>query len=443
MTVAMMPFASSVMSAGRQMQRKMRRPQFPFFLHTRPFAIMPCMIAPVLPGETMKNLKIQARVVTDPVASPIIGWWKEYYFFYVKLSQLQENVAEEMPKMLMDPNWSGLGTVTTAQGGTAGARHSYYGGGATQINWAELCRRMVVRHWFRDEEDDYTTFNLDSQPMAQYQGRNVTDSLRNAAEITAVDVDVDGPDANTTIQASEMQRAWETYQMLQMNTLQEMTWEDFLQAWGIRQPKADDGKPELLRYMRDWQYPSNTIDPTNGTPRSAVSWSIQGTADKDRLFKEPGFICGYTVTRPKIYMANQRGTATSIMNDYRAWLPPWLQKDMMSSYKQVTQGQGPFLTLADANGYWIDIKDLMIYGEQFTNIDLTAAAANVLSVPFSTKIGTRYPGHLDDITDRLFVSQDDTLTRVREDGVVSLAIATRDAAVDTSPRGGQLTTFGL
>ena len=159
-----------------------------------------------------------------------------------------------------------------------------------------------------------------------------------------------------------MQRAWETYQMLQMNTLQEMTWEDFLQAWGIRQPKADDGKPELLRYMRDWQYPSNTIDPTNGTPRSAVSWSIQGTADKDRLFKEPGFICGYTVTRPKIYMANQRGTATSIMNDYRAWLPPWLQKDMMSSYKQVTQGQGPFLTLADANGYWIDIKDLMIYG---------------------------------------------------------------------------------
>ena len=308
MTVAMMPFASSVMSAGRQMQRKMRRPQFPFFLHTRPFAIMPCMIAPVLPGETMKNLKIQARVVTDPVASPIIGWWKEYYFFYVKLSQLQENVAEEMPKMLMDPNWSGLGTVTTAQGGTAGARHSYYGGGATQINWAELCRRMVVRHWFRDEEDDYTTFNLDSQPMAQYQGRNVTDSLRNAAEITAVDVDVDGPDANTTIQASEMQRAWETYQMLQMNTLQEMTWEDFLQAWGIRQPKADDGKPELLRYMRDWQYPSNTIDPTNGTPRSAVSWSIQGTADKDRLFKEPGFICGYTVTRPKIYMANQRGS---------------------------------------------------------------------------------------------------------------------------------------
>lgn len=439
----MTPFSSSLMTAGRQMQRKMRRPQHPFRLNTRPFAIMPCMIAPVLPGETMKNLKVQARVVTDPILAATIGWWQEFYFFYVKLTQLQETVAEQIPGMLMDPNFANIATITTAQGGTSSNRFTYYAGGAGMVNWVELCRRVVVRHWFRDEEDDYNTYVLDSQPMAQYMGRNVTDSYRNAAAITAVDVDVDGPDANTTVQASEMQRAWDTYQMLQMNTLQEMSWEDFLQAWGIRQPAVADEKPELLRYLRDWQYPSNTIDPTNGTPRSAVSWSIQGTADKDRLFKEPGFIVGYTVTRPKIYYQYQQGSVTSIMNDFRSWLPPWLQKNMMSSYKQTANAVGPFNSMADANGYWLDIKDLLIYGEQFTNLDRTGANANFMATPASTGAGLRYPNNLDDITDKLFVSQDDTATNVKMDGVVQLAIASRDAAVDTSPRGGQLTTFGL
>ena len=142
MTVQMTPFVSSVAKAGRQMQRSMRRPQHPFRLNTRPFAIMPCMIAPVLPGETMKNLKIQARVVTDPLLAATIGWWQEYYFFYVKLTQLQESVAELVPGMLMDPAFSSLGTITTAQGGTTANRHTIYAGGANMINYVELCRRV-------------------------------------------------------------------------------------------------------------------------------------------------------------------------------------------------------------------------------------------------------------------------------------------------------------
>lgn len=443
MTVQMTPFASSIMTAGRQNERRMRRPQHPFRCTFRPFAIMPMMIAPVLPGETMKNLKLQARVVTDPILSSIIGWWQEYYFFYVKLTQLREVIAEQIPGMLMDPAFANIATITAAAGGTTANRQSFYGGGAGTVNWVEACRQSVVRHWFRDEEDDYTSYTLDGMAMAQYNMRNVTDSFRNAAEVAAVDVDVDGPDANTTVQASEMQKAWEMYQMLQMNTLQEMSWEQFLEAWGVRQPGVVDDKPEVLRYVRDWQYPSNTIDPANGTPRSAVSWSIQATADKDRLFKEHGFIVGYSVTRPKVYLQNYRGSATAVMNDYRSWLPPWLQKDMMSSYKQITTATGPMPIINDANGYWLDIKDLLIYGEQYSNLDLTTAQAQFMATPFSTGVGLRYPGAIEDITDKLFVSQDDTATGVRMDGIVQLAIASRDAAIDTSPRGGQLTTFGI
>lgn len=64
--------------------RVMRRPKHSFQLRSRPWQIVPFMCAPVLPGETMKNFLHQARVVTDPVKHPLVGWWAEYYWFYVK-----------------------------------------------------------------------------------------------------------------------------------------------------------------------------------------------------------------------------------------------------------------------------------------------------------------------------------------------------------------------
>ena len=67
-----------------QQRRVTRRPQHTFQLRHRPWEIQPFMLAPVLPGETMQNLLLQARVVTDPIKNPLIGWWCEHYVFYVK-----------------------------------------------------------------------------------------------------------------------------------------------------------------------------------------------------------------------------------------------------------------------------------------------------------------------------------------------------------------------
>ena len=64
--------------------RAMRKPSHPFQIKHKPFLIAPFFIAPVLAGETLKNLLLQSRAVSKPVKSPIIGWWLEYYFFYVK-----------------------------------------------------------------------------------------------------------------------------------------------------------------------------------------------------------------------------------------------------------------------------------------------------------------------------------------------------------------------
>ena len=66
-----------VASAYGNARRIARNPSFPFQLRTRPFQVQPFMAAPVLPGETLKSLVTMSRVVTKPLANPLIGWWCE------------------------------------------------------------------------------------------------------------------------------------------------------------------------------------------------------------------------------------------------------------------------------------------------------------------------------------------------------------------------------
>ena len=91
--------------------RKLRTPNHPFQLTHCPFAIQPFFIAPVLAGETMKNLLMQARVVTDPIKNGLVGWWIEYYFFYVKLTDLDER--DTIMAALVDPTTS-MSSLNTA-----------------------------------------------------------------------------------------------------------------------------------------------------------------------------------------------------------------------------------------------------------------------------------------------------------------------------------------
>lgn len=438
--MSMQPVTLDQITNARAQRRGMRMPTHTFYTQEQPFCIHPFFIAPVFPNETLENLSMQCRSVTDPILNPIIGWHREFYFFYVKLTDLQEEVSAQVPGMLIDPNWSGLSAITAAQGTTAKRNRTFYPGGATMVDWVELCRRVCVRHYFRDEKDDYNTYvAANGEAYAQYNHKNWLDSALNDASVLAVDIDVDGPDANTTIQASEMYDAMMKWQALQINGLMEMTFEQYLETEGVRQPAMELHRPELVRYERDWQYPSNTIDPTNGAARSAVSWSINMRADKKRYFKEPGFLFGLSVTRPKVYVTGIEGTISSALNSQRAWLAPWLrQKGMFSSFVKVPDGQGPLTTAStDTGGYWFDVKDLLRYGEAFLNMDTTTVNPNKQALSTTWETTHRYPSATADIEDRLFVTPA-SAKYVRSDGIVSLRIATFKAPVDTSPRGGQV-----
>ena len=110
--------------------RKLRTPQHSWQVRSKPFLLQPICFAPVLPGETLKNALFQARVVTDPIKNPLVGWWIEYYWFYVKHRDLEH--GDLFQQMMIDPG-TDMSAAETAAASTVLYRS------ANQIDWQQEC----------------------------------------------------------------------------------------------------------------------------------------------------------------------------------------------------------------------------------------------------------------------------------------------------------------
>ena len=105
--------------------RSTRRPQHRFSLITKPFQIQPFMIAPVLPGETMKMAMLQSQVWSDPLNASLknLGWWCEYNVWYVKHRDLMgfEEAANGLGDVLVEMFTTGasLSGFVDADGNTS------------------------------------------------------------------------------------------------------------------------------------------------------------------------------------------------------------------------------------------------------------------------------------------------------------------------------------
>lgn len=397
-----------------QQKRHLRRPQHTFQLRHRPWQIQPFLLAPVLPGETMKNLLMQSRAVTDPIKNPLIGWWLEYYFFYVKISDLEDR--DLLQTMFIQPG-------TDVSSLRSAAVVNQYHAASDGINYANLCLERVVDEYFRNEGESVTVATIDSLPLASVGKQSGLDSLINGDDFTAADVTVDG---TGDLKASEVESAMMQWALLkQYGGLQDISYEDFLRQYGIRGTavKEVSHKPELIRFVREWSYPSNTIDPTDGDPSSAVSWTVAERADKDRFFTEPGFVFGVTVARPKIYYKGQAGSLADYLQTAYNWLPAVLTNDWRTSYAQfVTDGTPPAGPLQGATeDYWIDLRDLFMYGDQFLNFALSETDAGLVALPTAANL-KRYASSTD--ADALFASASPA-NKIRQDGVTHLSILTR------------------
>ena len=299
-------------------------------------------------------------------------------------------------------------------------RYDYYqfAGG---MRWTEMCLKRVVEEYFRDEGEAWDNVLIGGYPAASINGNSVLDSVTDITtmpDTTLVDEGGSGDLTTTELETSYMY--WEHLRALK---LVNMSYEDWLRTFGVRGQRLDPHKPELIRYVREWQYPSNTVDPSNGTPRSAVSWSIAERADKDRFFSEPGFIFGVSVARPKTYLRAQKGSAAGLLTTAMSWLPAVLEGEPYASLL-TKDASDQFITTT--NGYVVDVRDLFVYGDQFINFDPSSdLTLSAVDLPTAALTNKRYPD--EDDSEDLFIDDDDSesATRLRQDGVVNLQILGR------------------
>lgn len=407
-----------------QMSRKMRRPVSHFRTRVSPFQISPFFIHPVLPGETLKKALIQARSISNPVKSDLIGWHAEMYFFYVKLVDLADD--DKFRSMVVDPEYDPVAAGLTS---TTDDPWTFFRTSAALpgINYVQKCLERVVGVFFRDDDELWNTYTIDGKPAARITADNVLNSLAPAAEYDAPDINVD-LNADSVIEASEVEKARALWMMAMQQGLTDKTYEDWLRSYGMRVTKETINEPELVRYIRDWSYPTRLVEPSTGVPTAAFSWNIQEDISKDRFFKEPGFLFGVQVFRPKVYLKNYKGSITSYLRDGLSWLPGEVLNNVAFGMREFAASTGP---VEDASAtYMVDLRDLLMYGEQFANFDLaTTTDGNFVALPNAACTNKEYVSLAD--VEGLFTTAANRY--VQSDGIVSLHIAGHISG-DLTPR---------
>lgn len=390
-------------------RRVPRRPTHTFRLRQKPFTIQPFLLAPVLPGETLTNLLMQASAVSDPIVDPLAGWWLDHYIFYVKHRDLDER--DILTAMMLDQSTdvSSLKQITV--------RHEKLNTFVGGIKWAEFCLKRVVEEYFRDDGEAWDNFTIDGMPVAKINAKEWTDSLM---------LDAAMPDGSAPSPDNQFQQdaAYAQWQFMMANGLVNMSYEDYLRSFGVRSSAVELHRPELVRFWRNWQNPSNAVDnragSTQGVVTSAVRWIVAERADKDRFFTEPGFLFGVSVVRPKIYRTTVAGSAAGALDNAFMWLPALMMENVYTSLKKYDDLTG-IIPTATAD-YWFDVRDLFVHGDQFLNGPLTDTNKNYMALPVAALTNKDYP--TDTMVKLLFAEDQGAGTdfHIRQDGICSLTV---------------------
>lgn len=387
-----------------------RYPKHTFRVNSRPFSIQPFFSARVLPGETLRNLYFEARVITSPIKNSIIGWKKEYYFFYVRITDL---LNDAMKEMFVDP------TNAEITSNIAAAQNLPYYEGKGGVQWTRLATQRVTETYFRDQDEAWNiAVDADGLPVAQIRESTFLDSL------TDKDVMPEGAAIATATDAADLERLMEAFEQLRALGIANMTYEDWLRSQGIAIPNKDENKPELLARFSEFQYPTNTVDPATGIPASAVSWVFKNGERSPKFFKEPGFLIGVSVVRPKVYFGGLVGSAHGWAKRAWDWMPNYLRQMPETSLKYFALDTGPLGERAtDADAYFLDMRDELIYGDQYQNVQSVASppasgsAEHVVQLP-DAALNWRYISQ--NAQGAFFV--DTAAGRIRQDGYVSLSV---------------------
>ena len=289
--------------------------------------------------------------------------------------------------------------------------------------------RRVVDEYFRDEGESYSIAEIDGIPLCQIYGRGRSDAfdkltLASAYQDHRQELDADN-DGNIYV-GDEMNRAFQEWAVAHDAGIIDMTYDDWMRTYGGRAvetdiDRVDYHRPEDLAYMREFTYPTNTVEPTTGIPAVAVGWRVAKQLRKSFRFEEPGWILVTQTVRPKVYLENQEGLVAAMMQTRDSWLPAILNAESTVGHAVVDDLVGP-LAATMAADYMVSYRDLLLYGEQFINY--TPSGAGFMELPLSTG-ARRYAA----ATEIMEMFSDTVNGRFRTDGMISLSILGRQKEV--------------
>lgn len=402
-----------------------RRPQHTFNLIWKPYQIQPFMIAPVLPGETLQNMMLQEQVWSDPLASGMknIGWWCQTDFFYVRHQDLAgwdtptTGIAYELADMFVSN-----GSMSGFQDADGNAWTYAYPGA---VDYLLECTKRVVDEFYRDEGENWDDQLLDTVPLAKIRTKGQGDAFE---RLTLASAYADRSEPIPT-DWDQLPLSWQEWASLRDGGQIDMDYDDWMRTYGAHTERVETAvqkhRPEHIAHLREFTYPTNTVEPTTGNPATAVGWRIANRLDKRIAFREPGWVVGYQVVRPKVYLGNQQGAIAGAMQTRATWLPPVLATQEDGTHLLFDDATGPLKGVMDAGNvdYWIDLRDLLNMGDQFVNYATPASGfTGVPSVDLPSATGQRRYASSAEI---MALFSDTTNGRFRADGVVSLAIQGR------------------
>lgn len=408
--------------------RKPRAPVHDFNVRMRPFQLQPAVVAPVLPGDTLKNILCSYSAMTDPIKHPLIGWWFDWHYFYVPMRAM--SIASHLETMVLDPAFGELNAAADVTGA-----FWLYHNHAGKPSFAYHALQSIVEEWFRNEGEDWlTNAHLDNVPQVGLKKKNALSSFildSATGEPDTLPGTSDQDDNLDEILGSGLSAtfagAYDAYQALVAAQVVDITFDDWLKQYGVKLPTPHtDPRPQRLLSYSDWKFPTKAVDQTDGSIASAVHWRDRVKGDKDYRFKEPGIVLGLCCATPKVYLGEQETAASAFLTRSLDWLPAVLAQHEFTSMKLYTAaGDGPLGVMAE--GYWLDIRDLFVHGDQYINFERTATDANLVALPNSSG-KSRFVSSTD--ADNLFAAAS-PLNKVHVEGRCRLSFLS--SVVDMTP----------
>lgn len=339
-----------------------RSPNFPLAGTMRPFGLYPIWAHPVLPGETAQSISVKMRTLSMPVKHPLGGAWAEHWFVYVKLTDIDNDLGQ----MFISDTYSNSGW-------TASGDASRFFVKSGQIDWIRKAVERVHAAYF--VHDNETPRTVDGVPQVKVNNVSWYQNMIFEPADDPVPV-TDGGDMYQHLQG---------WMMLQQMQMTELTYEKYLETYGVRPSAQQMGDPEILRFARSWTQPVNAVNPADGRPSSAWVWSDEIKMDKSKKFLEPGFIVHIATIRPKVFQKHMAASMIGNLWGFSDWYPSYNLDDPTAGVKRMLKTDPVFAAAATDAGtetLLYDHKDLLMHGEQFIN-----SADNELPYPLPYSSG--------------------------------------------------------